>query len=751
MPGRVWQLALVLSLLACSARADEPYGRHQFEDYEREHWSFVPVVRPAPPDVADAAWPTNEIDRFILAKLERNGLAPAPPADHRTLLRRVYLDLIGLPPTPEEQAAWELDHSPAAYARLVDDLLARPQYGERWARHWLDVVRYAESNGYERDNPKPEAWRYRDWVIESFNRDQPYDQFLIEQIAGDEIEDTNAATQIATTFLRLGPWDDEPADPTVDRYDQLDDVLAGTAAAFMAQTLRCARCHDHKFEPFKQTDYARMLAVFEPLKRPQNDRDDLTRMVGTPDELSAWRAAMSAADDQVAEVRKQIRTLESTLCGRLTAGGTTLPEGLPPEALTAFQVEPEQRDDAQRKLLEEHKDRLAEAFKGVASGDESFQLNQWNEAIAAIDAARPPEPPRAYIWFEEGPTAPTVTRVFLRGDPAYPDREVAPGFPAVLVDAPPEAPAPTAHSTGRRLQLARWLAQPEHPLTARVMVNRIWQHHFGDGIAGTENDFGVMGEAPSHPELLDWLADEFIAGGWTVKRMHRLMLLSSTYRMSAAPHEAAERIDPTNDLLWRFAPRRLEAEAVRDSVLAASGRLNPQAGGPSVFPKIARAVLESQSRPGSGWHESDPIQAARRSVYCFVKRTLPLPELELLDQPSSNETCEQRVVSTVAPQALTYLNGEFLRDQAASFAERLAAEAGGHPAAIVDRAFLLTVCRPPLEEERNACIDFLVRQQAQISADQGPNPPPGAISPARQALVSFCVVMLNNNEFVYLQ
>jgi Protein of unknown function (DUF1553)/Protein of unknown function (DUF1549) len=595
-----------------------------------EHWAFRQVVRPDVPTVRDRAWERTPIDAFILRRLEKAGLRPAPPADRRTLLRRVYLDLIGLPPTTDEQRAFLTDLSPDAFARVVDDLLSRPQYGERWGRHWLDVVRYAETNGYERDGAKPSAWRYRDYVIDSFNRDKPFDRFVIEQLAGDEVEGSSAETQIATTFLRLGTWDDEPADPTVDRYEQLDDVLGTTATAFLALTLRCARCHDHKFEPFPQTDYYKMLAVFEPLKRPQADRKDLDLPVGSAEELAAFRADPKTA-------------------------------------------------------------------------------------------------PRGYVWKEEG-TKPPVTHVLRRGDPKRPREEVGPGLPAILVRREPEPPKPTAKSTGRRLWLARWLASPDNPLTARVMVNRVWQGHFGRGLVPTANDFGTAGEPPTNPELLDWLAARFVADGWRLKPLHRMIVLSNVYQTAATASEEAIRADPKNTLLGRWRQRRLEAEAVRDSMLAVSGRLNREQHGPSVYPTLARAVLEGQSRPGDGWGKSDERQQARRSVYVFVKRSLAVPELDLLDAPDTTSSCEARPVSTTAPQALTFLNGAFANEQASHFAARLRREAGADPAAQVRRAFELALCRTPRDEELTASVAFL----------------------GRQRLEEFCLVMLNLNEFVYL-
>jgi hypothetical protein len=665
MQTRLRLLALVLGVQLGTAdclRADEP----------TKHWAFQPVRRPDVPVVRDRAWVRTPIDAFILAKLEAAGLQPAPPAERRTLLRRVYLDLIGLPPTPEEQRAFLADDRPDAFARVVDDLLARPEYGERWARHWLDVARYAETNGYERDGAKPSAWRYRDCVIDAFNKDKPYDRFVTEQLAGDEIDDTNAETQIATTFLRLGTWDDEPAEPMMDRYDQLDDVLGTTASAFLGITLRCARCHDHKFEPFSQEDYYRMLAVFEPLNRPQRKRADLTRPVGTPEQLANPLLAMYL--------------------------------------------------------------------------------------------------PRAYIWYEQGPKTP-ATHILQRGNPARPKKEVTPGLPAVLVNAQPPQPKARTHSTGRRLWLARWLTDPQNPLTARVMVNRIWQSHFGRALVGTPNDFGVMGERPSHPELLDWLACSFTENGWSLKKLHRLIVLSNTYQQAASiadcglqianskagnPQSAIrnpQSIDPKNRLLGRWPQHRLQAEVVRDSMLAVSGTLNPQRGGPSMYPTLPRAVLEGQSRPGDGWGKSEARQQHRRSIYIFVKRSLAVPELDLLDAPDTTSSCEMRPISTTAPQALTFLNGAFANDMAKELASRLEREVGRDSSALVRRAFELAFCRPPHAEELQTCIEFLSKQEQLIAAEaraaERKDHKPAEATVQRKALEALCLVLLNANEFVY--
>jgi hypothetical protein len=771
-------LALTCGLftLLAGAHADEPYGREQFGDSERSHWAFRNLVRPAVPQANDA-WGRNPIDAFIAAGLKASGVEPAAPAERVTLLRRVYLDLIGMPPTPVEVDAFLADTSPTAFETVVDELLSRPQYGERWARHWLDVVRYAETNGYERDNPKPEAWKYRDWVIDALNRDLPYDEFVIQQLAGDEVGDSNAHTQVATTMLRLGAWDDEPADPLVDRYDQLDDIVGATSAAFLGITLRCARCHDHKFEPYTAKDYARWTAIFAPLERPQEGRTDLSREIGPQAVVATHQARVKELDDKKSVLTQQARQFEwesvkqAVADGRLPLeqlvaqqtpqdGAATgmdpapneqvvlLCKDLPHEALMAVSTDPNQRNDQQKKLIGDHAEKLVKLARALANESQLSSLDACQQQLTELQASYPAPLERGYVWFEKGPTA-NVSHVFDRGDPRNPAAEVDPGFPGILIDQTPAAPTPTAHSTGRRLQLARWMVEEDHPLTARVLVNRLWQHHFGDGLVATENDFGVMGEAPSNQALLDWLASELVAGGWRMKRMHRMMVLSETYRMSSAANARAMQLDPTDALLWRYRPRRLEAEALRDTMLAVTGTLNPKSGGPSFFPKISQAVLETQSMPGNGWKASEPQEALRRSIYIFVKRTLIVPELDVLDFPGTEESCQQRNVSTVAPQALTLLNGEFIHEQAAALANRLIRETGRDDLARVERAYRLAFSRAPSESERTAVLEFLDRQRGQIVADSPEEETVKSVD--FKALSAFCLVLLNTNEFAYLQ
>ena len=720
------------------------------------HWAYQPPKRPAIPSVKHAAWVRNPIDVFVLASLEAAGVQPPRPADRRTLLRRVYLDLIGLPPTREEQARFLGDRSANAYERVVDELLALPQYGERWARHWLDVVRYAESNGYERDSSKPSAWRYRDYVIHSLNADKPYNRFITEQIAGDELPDANAETLTGTSFLRIGAWDDEPPDPEIDRFDQLDDVMGTTATAVLGITLRCARCHDHKFEPFSQKDYYRMLALFAPLKRPPTNEDV---RVGTQVELSTYQERTKAADRDIAEVEVRAEPIRKPLREMLFQGGKS---GFSAEVIAAYKTDPARRDNHQKELIAGSAAELEKKILALATPEDRKRLQEYDQQIAARNAMRPPEPPRAYIWTEEGRDAP-ATHVLLRGEPKQVGAEVSPGFPEVLIHQAVEPLAPTAKSTGR-LWFAHWLTSPQNPLTARVIVNRVWQHHFGEGLVATANDFGVMGRLPSNPALMDWLAVTFMQGDgtadpksasvyacdWRLKKLHRLIVLSNAYRCTSEPSAEAMKKDPENRLLSRWPSRRLEAEVIRDSTLAVAGLLNLELGGPSIYPKLPDEVLQGQSRPGDGWGQSTPQQAARRSIYIFSKRSLAVPELEALDTPDTSSSCEARLVSTVAPQALTFMNGRFTQDQSQALARRLAKEAGDTSAARIRLAYELALCRQPNPGELTAALSFLAAHALQIEADARSAGKP--VADARgKALEAFCLILVNSNEFFYTE
>ncbi len=734
-----------------------PVARAGDKADQEKHWSFQPIQRPPVPEASTPNQSRNPIDRFIAAKLDAEGVKPAPSADRRTLFRRLYLDLIGVPPSPAEVQDFLADQSPNATDKVVDRLLASPHHGERSGRQWLDVVRFAETNGYERDGEKPNAWRYRDYVINALNHDKPYSRFLTEQLAGDEIERSDAAAQIATTFLRLGTWDDEPAEPAVDRYDQLDDVLGTAATAFLGITLRCARCHDHKFEPFSQNDYYRMLAVFEPLKRPQNGRTELDRPVGTEAELAAYEKSLARNQADFAAIWPRIEALIKPEIDELLSPAQHSKDGkpprkrtsLPPIAVATFRLPSAERTAAHRTVVKHFAAKVLAEARELAPPEVQAALRPLDERLAAIEAAHK-DLPRAYVWYEEGPQGP-VTHVLKRGSPDQKGPVAEPGLPVVLVRKQPGTPSPTPRSSGRRLWLAHWLTSPENPLVARVIVNRIWQSHFGRGLVASANDLGVMGDEPIHPELLDWLASELMAGGWRLKPLHRMIVQSQTYQRSSAFDAAAAKVDPENTLLWRHRPRRLEAEVVRDSILAACGPLNTKMAGPGFYPTLPAAVLAGQSVPGQGWGKSDEREQARRSIYIFAKRSLGVPEIELLDAPDSTSSCEQRIVSTTGPQALAFLNGSFIHEQTRHFASRLLAEAGPLPINQVERAFALALARPPRPDETRAALKFLETQEQQIKAESsaGAKPPRGPADARRRALEAFCLVVLNTNEFVY--
>jgi hypothetical protein len=734
-----------LILAAHSIHAGEPASIADYEgvvsDTDREHWAFQPVRIPPVPAVRDRDWPRNPIDHFILAPLEAKGWRPVDGAKPQALLRRMYLDLIGLPPSPDEQAEFLAAPGPEAFDKLADELLARPGYGERWGRHWLDLVRYAESNGYERDGTKPSVWRYRDYVIQSFNADKTYDRFIVEQLAGDELPNANAETLTALGYYRLGPWDDEPADPAEDRFDQLDDIVSTTSQVFLGLTLGCARCHNHKFEPLTQLDYYRLTAIVNPLQRFQNGRSDLDAPVGTREEL----AAAGVRDRQIAALNANIAQARTDFQnGWLTGGASKLSA----EAREAFLAAPAARSDVQKKLVEQHAKQLEEEITAALPDDVKNRIAGWREQSAQL-LRLTPDLPRAYYLHEPAAT-PRETHVLLRGKPSRPGIVAPPGVPTVLVSQQPAFGEPDGRTSRRRLSLARWLTDPRNPLTARVIVNRVWQFHFGEGLVRTGSDFGVMGDQPSHPELLDYLAGEFVRHGWSLKWLHRQILTSSTYRMSKERRAEYGAQDPENRLWWRFPYRRLEVEALRDSMLAVSGRLNLIMFGPAMFPFIPQEALAGNSDPDKIWPAYDEIAASRRTVYAFVKRSLVVPMLEVLDLCDTTKSSARRPVTSVAPQALTLYNGRFVNEQAGRLAERLEREAGDDPLDQIDRAWILALARRPNDTERAAMAEFLSTENARLTAEAAATSSPLSPSAAKhQALVQLCRVIFNLNEFAY--
>ncbi|MDP6931094.1 MAG: DUF1553 domain-containing protein, partial [Planctomycetota bacterium] len=818
----------------------------------KSFWSFQPKTEPTPPAVKDQEWCRNEIDHFVLARIEDAGLRPAKETDRISFIRRASYDLTGLPPTIEEINAFVTDRTPEAHQTLIDRLLHSPHYGEHWGRHWLDLVRFAETNGYERDNPKPEVWKYRQYVIEAHNKDKPYDRFVLEQLAGDELEDRNAESITATGYYRLGLWDDEPADREQALYDGLDDIVRTTSEVFLGLTVGCARCHDHKIDPIPQTDYYRMLAFFRQIEPYSGN----TKMILTDISTAAEQAEIGQRNTEIhkqrVDLNRRINALHDrfkALYRRETSGNLQLSpisdlrfsfyrdtwdklpdfdglkaetEGLVPSNLfdiglasrnSAFgfvfrgkltvpsngqyiffldsddgarlsidgreiilydgihglgknnrvPIElSEGRHDIQLDYFQAHgglglrvswsgpgfkkqtlsapdeknKDQrleqmLKEHGRRLLGKDASTELRDLKKSLAGLKDVKGT---RFVLSVKERKGPPPKTHVLIRGNPHSPAQEVEPGFPEILASSPPKIET-RAESSGRRLALARWLTAPENPLTARVMANRIWQFHFGRGIVRSSSNFGTQGRAPTHPGLLDWLAQRFIADGWSLKSLHRRIMLSAAYRMSSTAAAEGLRKDPNNDLLWRFTMRRLSAEELRDSILLITGNMSPAIGGPSVYPAIAKEVLMGQSR--NKWPGNDsPANNTRRSIYTFTRRSLMDPFVESFDAATTDTSCPVRFQTTQPTQALTLLNSRFSNLAASALAQRLRKEAGEDPRRQVALAWQLATGRKATEEQIERGVTFLKSFPEPSSADQ--------------ALTQWSLIILNLNPFIFL-
>ena len=717
-------------------------------DQDRQFWSFVKPVRPAVPRIQSTSWGRNEIDAFVLQALQSKGLKPAPPAEPATLLRRAYFDLIGLPPSPEEVEAFLNDRSPDAFDRVIEHLLASPHYGERWGRHWLDLARYADSGGFEFDVDRPHAWRYRDYVIRSFNDDKPYDRFIQEQLAGDELQTGSPETLVATGFCRNGPTVDN-ANNEQTRVDELDDIVSTTSSVFMGLTVGCARCHDHKYDPFPQKDYYRLQAIFLSSQKTE-------RLLGTENEQAAVKLRNQEIDNQIAPFKEQIANIEKPVRQRLldekVERFTRLSQqagALASKDTSEFQKELAARFERDVKLQPE------EIEAGLSPAERQARQALMKE-VDRLNRTRP-KPPAAVMAITNIEGKPPQGFLLKRGDYRQKGEAVSPGFLSVLSPAGAETAAAVGEpSKGSRLRLVQWLTDPNHPLTARVAANRIWQYHFGKGLVGTASDFGVNGDRPSHPELLDWLATEFVARRWSVKSLHRLIMTSSTYRQSSRWDAEAAKAEPGNRLLWRFSPRRIEAENVRDSILVVSGSLNREMGGPGIYPRIDRAVI------GTGSTNKWPVDVEegpatwRRSVYVFQKRSVVLPLLEVFDCPDSTVSSPSRSASTIAPQALALLNNAFVLQQSQRFARRVLTEAGSAPADQAYRAFQIALGRKPSERELSWSLDFLGKQalayeQNTLLRLNGSGIAKFTDEASFRALADLCHAMFNLNEFLYLE
>jgi hypothetical protein len=750
MIRRTVPFVLLVALLLATERTSgqEKYADPELKPQAREHWAFKPPVRAELPKTKFPT--TNAIDNFIRARLEKESLAPAPQADKLTLIRRVTLDLTGLPPSPEEVDAFLKDTAPNAYEKVVDRLLASPHFGERWALHWLDVVRFAESNGFEMDAARPHAWRYRDWVVKSFNDDKPYDRFVTEQLAGDEISGKdgkeNPELLIATGMHRCGPVHlvSGNLDRDVLRQEQLTEMVNGVGAAFLGLTFACCRCHDHKFDALSAGDYYRLQAFFGRSKYVEVD-------FASEAEQEAHTKRVDELNAQMAPLKKRIAELDAPVRTKVAAEKRAKLEPKYREALDT----PAEKRTAEQKTLAAHANTLLqvrwdEILAAMAPADLETRVGL-RERLHALEAQVPP--PTAAAWAIRDTDPGAKTFVLKRGDPHRKAVEAKPAYPRVIAAA---AAAPKS-----RIDLAKWMTAPDHPLTARVIVNRLWHHHFGRGIVGTPNDFGVRGEAPTHPELLDWLACELVANKWSLKHVHRLIVTSATYRQAASGGTGAK-ADPDNKLLWKMNRRRLEAEAIRDSVLVAAGTLNRQVGGPSVKVPLepeVYALLFTEGEPDGLWPVTpDTKQHTRRSVYLFNKRNVRQPMLEAFDQPDTLNSCSVRPVSTFAPQSLILMNNPFVHSQAKALATELTK---GSPDTDkqLDALYRRAVGRVPTDTERKLATEFLteqtetIRDRLRMNQPVGIDPkslPDGADVARVRALADLCVVIFNTHEFVYI-
>ena len=736
---------LLLGGADAAIAADASTPKDRFTPEERSYWAFQPVASPKLPTVRDSGWVRNPIDAFILSQLEAKGLRPSPPADRVTLLRRVTLDLVGLPPTPDEVEAFLKDSSPRAYEKVVDRLLQSPHYGERWARHWLDLARYAESEGFKADETRPNIWRYRDYVIRSLNQDKPYDRFVREQIAGDELWPGDLDARLATAFNRHYPDESNARNLLQRRQEILNDITDTVGGVFTGLTFGCARCHDHKFDPILQADYYRLQAFFANTRAA----DDV--LLTAPGALEGYQKRLAVWEEKTRDVRSAMNALLEPRRKELV---DDLFVKYPPEIQAAILKPDAERTPIEWQMFYKAKPYMNPDVEDVAKtlkGDARTQYATLKAELEKFAEWHPGELPVGVAMVDANRTAPK-THVLSVGVYDAPLQEVQPGFLTILNPAPAKIePLRGQDSTGRRAALANWLADPKNPLPARVMVNRLWHHHFGRGIVATPSDFGSMGERPTHPQLLDWLAGEFVRQGWSMKAMHRLMVTSNTYRQSSGYNENAAKVDPQNRLLWHFPRQRLEGEVIRDSELAVAGLLNTKMGGPSVFPELPPG-MESRG----GWKvNEDPAERNRRSVYIFVRRNTRYPMLESLDMPDTHESCGRRNMTTTAPQALTLLNSKLTLEWAQAFAARVLYTAGTVARQQVEAAYQLAYSRKPDATELQTALGFLERQRGIIAAREGaalalPTPGPEPMDrPAAAALVDLCHMLMNSNEFVY--
>jgi mono/diheme cytochrome c family protein len=762
------EIAIIARWIVEGANTDGPEPKSLAAGFhitakEQAFWSFQPIRRPPPPKVKGQKLVRTPIDAFLLAKLEEKNLNFSGEASKRTLIRRVTFDLAGLPPTPKEVEDFLADRASDAYERLVDRLLASPAYGERWGRHWLDVVGYADSEGYaSADTVRPSAYQYRDYVIRSFNADKPFDQFIIEQLAGDEllrppydkIAPADLDKLIATGFLRMAP--DGTASGDVDaklaRNQMVADTLQIVSTSLLGLTLQCAQCHNHRYDPIPHTDYFRFRAIFEPALDWKNWRTPAGREVvvlSDADRKTAADIEQQAVKIDQERLKKDKEYIEQTFNKELAK----LPADMQDPARQARDTPLAKRTPSQKKLLNDHPSlNVSSGSLYLYDSKAAADLKTYADKAAKLRASKPKgDSIRALT---EVPGQVPTTFLFARGDHEQPKEAIAPGHLTILESfkfgaiADRIAGLPT---TGRRLAFANSLVNGQHPLTARVLVNRVWLHHFGAGIVNTPGDFGLLGERPSHPELLDWLARELMDGGWKMKSLHKLIVTSTAYRQSSRRTAELDRVDPDNRLLARMSVRRLEAEAIRDAILATSGQLNLKQFGPPVpiaYDELGQVVVGVDTTDAAGRPTGKKVslngEEWRRSLYVQVRRSRPLAVLEAFDGATISPNCERRNASTGTLQALMLMNSRFIHEQAEFFAHRIQKEAGKDMRAQAALAWRLAFAEEPSKKEIDAAADFIAEQTARFRAQSKQT------EPELKALANFCQALLSANQFLYV-
>lgn len=739
---------------------------------EISHWAFQPVTKPTRIEEVDNR---NPIDHFVAARLRHAGLQPSPRADRAALLRRVTFDLTGLPPTPDELDAFLDAPSDNAYEKIVDRLLASSAFGIRWGRHWLDIAGYSETEGHLSDDVhRQHAWRYRDYVIDSINADKPYDQFLREQLAGDEIvgtipdgnNDQHVELMTATGFLQMAPDLTSKSDTINDRNQAVAETIKVVSSSILGLSVGCAQCHDHRYDPVSAEDYYSMRAIFDPAF-PLHDwlkPDARTLDMTDDDTLAAIAKVESKAVGMQDDLRKAKLRVANEIYSELLQA---LPENIREKLAEAANIPSDDRTDEETELLDQHPnfgtvETIVEKI-AVYDPDKDKEFFEEQKKIDQVLQSGPPR--RIVMCVTERPGVVPESQVFSRGDPLSPKQDVEPAEVFVLARARSHVSIPanakTIPTTGRRLAYARQLTDGTHPTVARVAINRMWANHFGRGLVSTPSDFGIQGEAPSHPDLLDWLADDFVSHGWRMKRMHKMMVMSRTYRQTSRRSTESDAIDPDNRLLSRMTMRRLQAEEIRDAVLSVTGLLDPKMNGPSVpiatrpdgHTVIGKAVLNN----GGLFDHVEDVGAEkyRRSIYLSNERISPLTMLNTFDAPIMTPNCDQRTCSTVAPQSLWFLNDALILDVTDKLADRMFAEPFEDAEDRITDLFRRIYSSSPTKAEMASCLEYLQRQADLIRQYDDPQWVanlerwPHAADVAAHA--TLCQALMSTNRFLYVQ